>query len=71
MKTSAVTVDMTVYRVTIVVLQQLIAPQLCKESTASKENYMYVELNVVLHQKSKRCLVLSLRGVLNKTKTLN
>ena len=32
-------------------LQQLIAPQMCKESTASNENY--VELNGILHQKSK------------------
>ena len=39
MKTSAITVDKTVYCVTITVLQQLIAPQLCQESTASNENY--------------------------------
>ena len=51
MKTSAVTVDKTVYCVTIIVSQQLIAPELCKESTASNKNY--VELNIILHQKSK------------------
>ena len=31
-------------------LEQLIAQQLCKESIASNESY--VELNVILHQKS-------------------
>ena len=71
MKTSAVTVDETVYWVTIIMLQ-LIAPQLCKESTASNENY--VELSIILHQKSKFlntmvcCHVV--RGASNKTKNL-
>ena len=51
MKASTATVDKTVYCVTIIMLQQLIAPQLRKESTASNESY--VELNGVLLQKSK------------------
>ena len=72
MKTSDVLFDKTVYCITIIVLQQLIAPQLCKGSTASNENY--VELNVILHQKSKFLdlvfVVLSLRGAPNKTKNL-
>ena len=51
MKTSAATIDKTIYFVTPIVLQQLIALQLCKASTASNENC--VELNVILHQKSK------------------
>ena len=72
MKTSAVTVDKTVYCVTVVVLQELIAPQLCKESTASNEND--VELNFILHQKpkffNKIVCCLSLRGASNKTKNL-
>ena len=51
MKTSAVTVDETVYCVTMILLHQLIAQQLCRELTASKKNY--VEMNVISHQKSK------------------
>ena len=51
MKASVATVDETVYCVTLIVLQQLIAPQLWKKSTASNESY--VELNIILHQKSK------------------
>ena len=51
MKTSAVTVDKRVHCVTIIVLPQLIAPQLCKESTAPNDNYG--EVNAILHQKSK------------------
>ena len=47
MKTFAVTVDKTVYCVTTVVLEQLIAPQLCREATASNKN------SAILHQKSK------------------
>ena len=65
MKTFAVTVDKTVYCVTFIVLKQLIAPQLCKESTESNENC--VDLNVVLHQKFK-FLILWLRGGPRKTK---
>ena len=44
-------VNKTVYCVTIIMLEQLNAPELCKESTESNENY--VKLNVILHQKSK------------------
>ena len=51
MNTSAVTVDKTVDCVTIIILQQLFASQLCTESTASKVND--VELKGILHQKSK------------------
>ena len=51
LKQKASTVDKMVYCVTIVVLQLLIAPQLCEELSASNEKY--VELNVILHQKSK------------------
>ena len=51
MKTSAVIIATTIYCVTITVLQQLIAPQLRKESIASNENY--AELKVILHKKSK------------------
>ena len=51
MKTSSVTVDTTVCCVTIIVLQQLVGPQLCKEPTAPKENN--VELNIILDQKFK------------------
>ena len=52
-------------------LHQLIALQQGKESIASKENY--VELNVILHQKSKFlniivCLVVT--HAPNKTKNL-
>ena len=48
---SAATVHKTVYCVMIIVLKQLIAPQLCKISTAPNENY--IKLNVILHHKSK------------------
>ena len=72
MKTSAATVDKTVYCITIIVLQQLIAPQLRKESTATNENY--VKLNVILHQTSKllNTIVcgLALRGTPNKKKLI-
>ena len=71
MKTSVVTADKAVYYVTIIVLEQLIAPQLSKESSASNENY--VKLNDILHQKSKfriTIVVLSLRVAPNKTKNL-
>ena len=40
MKTLAIIVDKTIYFVTIIALQQLIAPQQCRESTGSNENYI-------------------------------
>ena len=39
-KTSAVTVDRTVYCITVIVLEHLIAPQQHKESTVSNKNYV-------------------------------
>ena len=72
MKASAQTVDKTIYCITIIVLQQLIVPQLFKESAASNKNH--VELKVILHPKS--CFFIPLFAVLpkcgvpNKTKNL-
>ena len=50
MKTFAVTVDKTIYCITIIV-GAVDCATLCKDPSSSNENY--VELNVVLHQKSK------------------